>query len=81
MKSSVHSQTRSTFGGRVYTMSLVDAVMLHKWACRSSGYHSDGDMEESRRVADYFLVVGLPSDPAGQKILDETSLEVTLHSF
>ena len=38
-------------------------------------------MEESRRVADYFLVVGLPSDPAGQKILDETSLEVTFLVF
>jgi hypothetical protein len=38
-------------------------------------------MEESRRVADYFLVVGLPSDPDGQKILDETSLEVIVVSF
>ncbi len=32
-------------------------------------------------MADYFLVVGLPSDPAGQKILDETSLEVTFLVF
>jgi hypothetical protein len=35
-------------------------------------------MEESRRVADYFIVAGLPGEAANQKVLDESSLEVSL---
>ena len=34
--------------------------------------------ESSRRVADYFIVVGLPTEPDRQKVLDENSLEVSL---
>ena len=35
-------------------------------------------MEEGNRVADYFLIAGLPPDPDKQTILDESSLEVNL---
>ena len=35
-------------------------------------------MEEGHRVADYFIIAGLPSDPADQTVLDENSLEVNL---
>ena len=34
--------------------------------------------EESRRVADYFVVCGLPKDDP--QLLDDTSLEVSLRS-
>lgn len=35
-------------------------------------------MEEHRRVADYFLICGLPPDPENQSVLNESSLEVNL---
>ncbi len=35
-------------------------------------------MEEDPRVADYFVIAGLPEDPGQLKLLDEYSLEVNL---
>ena len=33
---------------------------------------------DNKRVADYFIIAGLPDDPEKQTILDESSLEVNL---
>ena len=33
---------------------------------------------DKKRVADYFIIAGLPSQPAKQTLLDESSLEVNL---
>ncbi len=36
------------------------------------------DEYAGNRVADYFVIAGLPPDPDNQRILDDTSLEVNL---
>lgn len=35
-------------------------------------------MEDDHRVADYFVIAGLPKEPEKRKLLDEYSLEVNL---
>ena len=36
------------------------------------------DEYAGNRVADYFVITGLPPDPENQRILDDTSVEVNL---
>ena len=45
---------------------------------RSCHFQPEMSVEDPRRVADYFVVAGLPRDVDEQQPLDESGLEVSL---